>query len=110
MGQHLSREEFCRWAEGQRGRYERIAGEPVAMSREHKEHVRLKNRVWSALDRAIQTADLPCEALGDGVTIEIDDDTDYKPDAVVNCGRLAPGKAVAVTNPVVVVEVLSPAT
>jgi Uma2 family endonuclease len=110
MGQHLSREEFRRWAEGQRGRYERIAGEPVAMSPERIEHVRLKNRVWAALDRAIQTANLPCEALGDGVTIEIDDDTDYEPDAVVNCGPLAPGEAVAVANPVVVVEVLSPTT
>jgi Uma2 family endonuclease len=110
MGQHLSREEFRRWAEGEPRRYERIAGEPVAMSPERIEHVRIKNRVWAALDRAIQAANLPCEALGDGVTIEVDDDTDYEPDAVVNCGPLAPGNAVAVTNPVIVVEVLSPAT
>lgn len=80
------------------------------MSPERIVHVRLKSRVWAALDRAIQAANLPCEALGDGVTIEIDDDTDYEPDAVVNCGPLAPGDAVAVTNPVVVVEVLSPDT
>ena len=110
MGQHLSREEFRRWAAGQPGRYERIVGEPVAMSPERVEHVRVKNRVWAALDRAIQAASLPCEALGDGVTIEVDEDTDYEPDAVVNCGPLAPGDAVAVTNPVVVVEVLSPST
>ena len=55
-------------------------------------------------------ANLPCEALGDGVTIEIDEDTDYEPDAVVNCGPPAPGDAVAATNPLVVVEVLSPST
>jgi Uma2 family endonuclease len=48
--------------------------------------------------------------LPDGVTVEIDDDTDYEPDAVVNCGPPAPGDAVAATNPVVVVEVLSPST
>lgn len=110
MGQHLSREEFRRWAEGQQRRYERVAGEPVAMSLERIQHVRLKNRVWAALDRAIQATGLPCEALGDGVTIEVDEDTDYEPDAVVNCGPPAPGDAVAVTNPVVVVEVLPPAT
>ena len=110
MGQQLSREEFRQWAEGQKRRYERIGGEPVAMSPERIEHVRIKNRIWAALDRSIRIAKLPCEALGDGVTIEIDEDTDYKPDAVVNCGPPAPGDAVAATNPVIVVEVLSPST
>jgi Uma2 family endonuclease len=110
MAQRLSREEFRRWAEGQRQRYERIAGEPVAMSPERIEHARIKGRVWAALDRAIRAANLPCEALPDGVTIEVDDDTDYEPDAIVNCGPPAPGEAIAATNPVVVVEVLSPGT
>jgi Uma2 family endonuclease len=40
----------------------------------------------------------------------VDADTDYEPDAVVNCGPPAPGDALAATNPVVVVEVLSPST
>ena len=45
-----------------------------------------------------------------GMTIEIDADTDYEPDAVVNCGpKLSPDTTV-VTNPVIVVEVLSPST
>jgi Uma2 family endonuclease len=110
MAQHFSREEFRLWAECQKRRYERIAGEPVAMSPERIEHVRVKNRIWAALDRAVHAANLPCEALGDGVTIEINEDTDYEPDAVVNCGPPAPGDAVAATNPVIVVEVLSPST
>ena len=110
MAQHLTRQEFRQWAEGQKRRYERIAGEPVAMSPERIEHVRIKNRIWAALDRAIRGDKLPCEALGDGVTIEVDEDTDYEPDAVVNCGPPAPGDSIAVTNPVIVVEVLSPST
>jgi Uma2 family endonuclease len=110
MAAHLSREEFRRWAEGRRGRYERIAGEPVAMSPERIEHARVKSRVWAALDRAIRNAGLACEALPDGITVEVDADTDYEPDAIVNCGPPAPGDAVAATNPVVVVEVLSPST
>jgi len=48
--------------------------------------------------------------LPDGITVEVDADTDYEPDAIVNCGPPAPGDAVAATNPVVVVEVLSPST
>lgn len=110
MAQHQTREEFRRWAAGQKRRYERIAGEPVAMSPERIEHVRLKSRVWAALDRDIRTKGLPCEALGDGVTIEVDEDTDYEPDAVVNCGPPVSGDAIAATNPVIVVEVVSPST
>ena len=86
MPQRLSREDFHCWAESQPVRYERVDGEPVAMSPERIQHVRVKARVWAALDRAIAAAGADCEALSDGVTIEIDDDTDYEPDAVVNCG------------------------
>ena len=57
-----------------------------------------------------QRAGLDCEALGDGVTIEVDDDTDYEPDAVVNYGPELPPDATAASNPVIVVEVLSPST
>lgn len=110
MGQRLSRDEFRRWAAGQKRRYERLAGEPVAMSPERIGHARIKSRVWAALDRAILAADLTCEALGDGITIEVDDDTDYEPDALVNCGPRLSDNAIAATNPVVVVEVLSPST
>jgi Uma2 family endonuclease len=110
MAIHLTREQFQRWAEGQTQRYERVAGEPVAMAPERAQHVRLKSRVWAALDRAIRDAGLDREALADGMTIEVDTDTDYEPDAVVHCGaRIAPD-ATAATNPVVVVEVLSPST
>ena len=110
MTQRLSREEFRRWAEGQSTRYERVHGEPVAMSPERIQHVRVKNRAWAALDRAIAAANADCEALGDGVTVEVDADTDYEPDVVVNCGPPASPDAVAAANPVVVVEVLSPGT
>lgn len=111
MIQRLSRTEFRRWAEAQpKGRFERVAGEPVAMTPERVAHVRIKNRVWQALDRALREENIPCEALGDGVTVEIDDDTDYEPDAIVNCGEKLPPDAVAATNPVVIVEVLSPST
>jgi Uma2 family endonuclease len=110
MAQRLNREEFRRWAQTQKCRYERLAGQPVAMSPERIEHARIKSRVWAALDREIRANSLPCEALPDGVTVEVDADTDYEPDAVVNCGPPAPGDAIAATNPVIVVEVLSPST
>ena len=108
MPPRLSRQDFQRWAEAQPARYERVGGEAIAMAPERIAHVRLKTRIWAALDRAIRAAELDCEALGDGVTIEVDADTDYQPDAVVNRGPRLPPKATAATTPVVVVEVLSP--
>jgi len=85
MPQRLSREEFHRWAEGQPVRYERVNGEPVAMSPKRIQHVRVKARVWAALDRGVATAG-------------------------VDCGPAASPDAIAAANPVIVVEVLSPST
>jgi Uma2 family endonuclease len=111
MAQRLSRSEFHRWAATQpRGRFERVAGTPVAMAPERWVQARLKARIWQLLDREIRVSGLPCQAAPDGMTVEIDDDTDYEPDALVNCGDPIPDEATAVPNPVVIVEVLSPRT
>jgi Uma2 family endonuclease len=67
-----------------------------------------RTRVWAALERAIRQAGLDCEALGDGIAIEVDDETDYEPDALVNCGPRLGQDEIAANNPVIVVEVLSP--
>jgi Uma2 family endonuclease len=105
-----SREEFRLWYEAQpRGRYERMDGRIVAMAPERAAHVRIKAAVWKALDRAIRGAGLSCEALPDGVAVETGD-SDYEPDALVNCGARMGDDAIAAPNPVIVVEVLSPGT
>ena len=107
----MNRTEYRRWADAQpRGRFERVAGEVIAMAPERIAHVRVKARVWQALDQAIRAAGLPCEALADGITVEVGDDTDYEPDAVVNCGERIAGDEVAAPNPIIVAEVLSPST
>jgi Uma2 family endonuclease len=45
MAQRLTREEFRRWAKDRSERYERIAGELVAMLPERIQHVRVKSRI-----------------------------------------------------------------
>src|ERR1700722_2758991 len=111
MTQRLSRAEFHRWTETQtRGRYERVNGEVVAMGPERSVHARLKARIWRALDREVTTFGLPCEAMPDGMTVEIDLDNDYEPDALINCGPPIPDDDMVAPNPVVIVEVLSPST
>ena len=108
---HISRADFRAWAERQpRGRFERVAGRVVRMTPERIVHVELKNAVWHALREAVRTAGVECQAFGDGVTVEVGDDTDYEPDALVNLGPPPPPDAVAAPNPVIVVEVLSPGT
>jgi Uma2 family endonuclease len=104
-----SRAAFYAWADAQpRGGFERIDGEVVAMAPERVAHARLKVRIWQALDLAIRRAGAPCEAFPDGITVEVDDTTDFVPDALVNCGQNVDGDLVSAPNPIVVVEVLSP--
>ncbi len=107
---HYSREEFRRWCEAQpRGRYERVDGRIVAMAPERGAHLRVKGAVYRALDRAVAVAGVGCQALPDGATVETGD-SDYEPDALVNCGTPMADDAVAAPHPVVIVEVLSPGT
>jgi Uma2 family endonuclease len=103
-----TREEYRLWCEGQpRGRYERVDGLIVAMAPERGAHLRMKGAVYRALHGAVTAAGVACQALPDGATVEVGD-SDYEPDAVVNCGPPMPDDAIAAPNPVVVVEVLSP--
>jgi len=105
-----SRQEFRRWYEAQpRGRYERVDGRIVAMAPERGAHLRVKGAVYKALDRAVTIAGVHCQALPDGATVETGD-SDYEPDALVNCGEAMADDAVSAPNPVIVVEVLSPGT
>ena len=105
-----SREEYRRWcAQQASGRYERIDGRIVAMAPERGAHLRVKSAVWLALRNAIRTAGVPCQALPDGATVETGE-SDYEPDALVNCGAAMADDAIAAPNPMIIVEVLSPGT
>ena len=113
----MSRHEYRLWtAQQPRGRFERINGIVVArdgataMSPERASHNLAKLNIRDALRHAIRRVGLPCQAFGDGMTVEVDD-SDYEPDAVVRCGETRlPPDAIAVPDPLIIVEVLSPAT
>lgn len=106
----MSRAEYRRWAEGHRGRFERINGQVVAMAPERIGHTRIKGEAYAALRAAVASAGVPCEVLTEGPTIEVGD-SDYEPDAIVRCGAASfSADSLAVPDPVVIVEVLSPTT
>lgn len=105
----MTREEFHRWMAGQpQGRFELDNGRVVAMAAERIAHTRARHRAWLALRDAAAAAGVPCKALGDGVSVAVDERTNYEPDALLNCGEVAAGDAIAAPNPLVVVEVTSP--
>ena len=103
-------DEFLSWqTERPEGvRHELFAGVPVAMAPERAGHTRVKYAVHAALAAAVRQARVPCEALGDGLLLRVDETTAYEPDAMVRCGPLLPDDAIDVPDPVIVVEVLSP--
>ena len=107
---YYSREAFRRWYEAQpKGRFERVDGRIVAMAPERGAHLRVKGAIYKALDRAVTLAGVPCQTLPDGATVETGD-SDYEPDALVNCGEPMGDDAIAAPHPVIIVEVLSPGT
>ncbi len=103
-------DEFFVWAEDQPGRFELFGGKVVAMAPERLAHTRAKLDAVVALRTALAQRSRDCEAIADGATVRIDDSTVYGPDALVRCGPRAPGDAIVVTDPVIVVEVTSPSS
>jgi Uma2 family endonuclease len=104
-------DEFIPWAMAQPGgRYELHNGEVVMMSPERARHLRGKAAAYRALFVALQRTGLDCEAMPDGGTVRINERTAFEPDALVYCGPRLSGDDVEIPNPVIVVEVVSPAT
>lgn len=103
----MSVDEFLAWAEDRPGRYELDRGEVVAMAPERARHADVKFAVQAALKAALRRGGLPCRMLPDGMTVRIDRETAYEPDALVYCGPRLDPAAVEVPNPVILVEVLS---
>jgi Uma2 family endonuclease len=82
----------------------------VAIAPECSVHALTKGLIFRRLADAIEAAGLPCTAYPDGMAVQVDGATVYKPDALVRCGPPLPDDAVKVTDPLIVVEVLSPSS
>jgi Uma2 family endonuclease len=103
-------DDYLDWAAAQseEPRTELFNGQIVPMSPERVAHNRIKGRVFIALQRAMAEARIVGEVFTDGVAIPIDAYTAYEPDASVRCGAPVPGDTMKITDPVIVVEVVSP--
>jgi Uma2 family endonuclease len=108
----MTADEFIAWAlqqpEGQR--YELVGGVVVGMAPERAGHARAKHRVCQKLIEAIHAAGVSCEALPDGMSVRVDADTVFEPDALVRCGPPLDDDTVEVADPIIIVEVVSPSS
>lgn len=103
-------DEYLAWAQQHPGRYELHQGVVYAMSPEGVGHAKVKGAVYIALRDAIRARKLNCHPLPDGITIRVGPRTAYEPDALVYCGEEVAPTSLEVSNPVILVEVLSPST
>lgn len=104
-------DEFIAWALDQpSGRFELSNGRIVAMAPERASHAMAKGNLYVALRQSLLARGPGCQVFPDGMSVRVDDDTVYEPDALVRCGPPLPGDAVEATDPVVVVEVVSPSS
>jgi Uma2 family endonuclease len=106
----MNADEFLAWAEGREGRWELHDGAVVAMSPERIVHNETKGQVFRALWGAVESARVPCRVYTGGLGVRVGAGNVFEPDATVACGPPPHDHAVEITDPVIVVEVLSPST
>ncbi|MCA9544512.1 MAG: Uma2 family endonuclease [Myxococcales bacterium] len=109
--ERMSEAEYLAWEAEQAGKHEWLNGEIVAMSGARALHNLLVANLVRALQRGLDGR--PCDVLGSDQRVMVADSTMYAyPDLMVVCGQpvLSPTDRMSLTNPTVVVEVLSPST
>lgn len=103
-------DEFLDWSSGVDGRHELENGEIIVLPAERVEYAEATFQVQQRLSRALAAAGASCRVLPDGSTVRIDAETVFEPDAMVHCGKRLPHGPKDTKNPIIVVEVSSPAT
>jgi len=105
--------EYLAFEETSSDKHEYLRGQTYAMSGGTPEHAALEAAIAGELRNALAAAGKPCRVYSANLRVRVEA-TDFScyPDASVVCGAtaLSPVDRHAVTNPIVVVEVLSDST
>jgi Uma2 family endonuclease len=99
--------EFLIWEEQQADRHEFYRGEVFAMVGGTARHNRVILNVAGRLGQHLDGS--PCQVFAEGMKVQVADGSLY-PDVLVTCGKAEAGDEKVVTDPVLVIEVLSPST
>jgi Uma2 family endonuclease len=106
----MTAEEFATWAEKRPEKHwELFDGVPQMQQAQSWGHADVKGRIYIALVRAVAEAGLDYSVGVDGIVVKVSPKTAFQPDVVLFAGRIAKTD-IAVPEPVIVVEVLSPST
>lgn len=116
--QKMTADEFLTWAEelpNEAGKFELWDGDVVVRHgpggfEERSRHWNTKGAVYRALYDAIERAGLSCFAAVDGPMVRLSAHKMARPDALVYCGPSVQPDAQEVTNPIILVEVISPSS
>lgn len=104
----LSLTEYMVWEAEQEGRNEFHRGEVFAMVGGRRGHGRIIANLVRHLGNHLDGT--PCQVFSEGLKVQIGSDTVLYPDVFVTCDKQFRSDELVVTEPVMVVEVLSPAT
>ncbi len=110
LGDRMTFEEYLDYEAGSRIRHEYLAGDLFAMSGVTRRHNRIASRLHRAFEDHLKGS--PCEVYISDVMVKLRvtrDDYVYYPDVMVVCDRGRPEERF-VTDPKLIVEVLSPST
>lgn len=106
--QRMTVDEYLPWAIARGGRWELIDGRPIKMPSETFDHIDAKAYVWLVLKELVAASGLDLHVLNDGATVRIDAQNANGPDAVVYAGPKRSGNTIELSDPLIVVEVVSP--
>ncbi len=104
----MTADEFVVWSMTQPDCYEQEDGVLVRMASERAAHARTRHRMAELLSAAVSAGKLRCEACPDGMAARVDQRTVYEPDALLRCGDRPDDDVGIGTDPMMVVEVVSP--
>ncbi len=110
LGDRMTFEEYLDYEAGSRIRHEYLAGDLFAMSGVTRRHNRIASRLCRAFEDHLKGG--PCEVYISDVMVHLRvsrDEYVYYPDVMVVCDRGRPEERF-VTDPKLIVEVLSPST
>ena len=100
--------EFLEWENARPDRHEFYRGETFAMvggtARHNRVIVNLTRRIDAHLDGT------PCRVFAENMKVQLADEGILYPDLMVACGGAGSGDEQVITNPKLVIEVLSPST
>jgi Uma2 family endonuclease len=107
----LDFDEFLAWAARQEeGKFELIDGVVVMQQSQQWSHAKTKAMVFLALMEAVERAGIPFYVAPDGPTVRISKRKGFVPDALVAALPEPAPDSLTITNPAIVVEVLSPSS